>query len=93
MTIEGAAFYDTLTKPEAIKDFYENEGLIAITSELTDLLRKKRTIDWQKKETSRAGMRKLVKCLLKEHQYPQEGIDDAVTTVIQQCELWTYAAL
>ena len=93
LTIEEAAFYDALTKPEAIKDFYENEELIAITRELTDLLRKNRTIDWQKKETARAGMRKLVKRLLKEHRYPPEGMDYAVTTVIRQCELWTDTTL
>ena len=35
------AFYDALTKPQAIKDFYENDELIAITKELTEALRKK----------------------------------------------------
>ena len=83
------AFYDALTKPQAIKDFYENDELIAITKELTDLLRKNRTIDWQKKESARAGMRRLVKRLLKKHKYPPEGMDDAVQTVMMQCELWT----
>ncbi len=62
--------------------------MIAITKELTDLLRKNRTIDWQKKESARAGMRKLVKRLLR-HKYPPEGMDDAVQTVIGQCEMWT----
>ena len=42
------AFYDALTKPENIKDFYENDELIAMTRELTEMLRKNRTIDWQK---------------------------------------------
>ena len=83
------AFYDALTKPQAVKDFYEHEELIAITKELTDLLRKNRTIDWQKKESARAGMRKLVKRLLRRHKYPPEGMDDAVQTVISQCEMWT----
>ncbi|MDE2444068.1 MAG: HsdR family type I site-specific deoxyribonuclease [Methanocorpusculum sp.] len=93
LTVEETAFYDALTKPAAVKDFYENEELIAITRELTDLLRKNKTIDWQKKETARAGMRRLVKRLLKEHRYPPEGMEDAVNTVIRQCELWTDAAL
>lgn len=93
LTIEETAFYDALTKPAAVKDFYENEELIAITRELTDLLRKNKTIDWQKKETARAGMRRLVKRLLKEHHYPPEGMEDAVNTVIRQCELWTDAVL
>lgn len=93
LTVEEAAFYDALTKPAAVKDFYENEELIAITRELTELLQKNKTIDWQKKETARAGMRRLVKRLLKEHRYPPEGMEDAVNTVIRQCELWTDAVL
>jgi len=89
LNAEELAFYDALTKPQAVKDFYEHEELIAITKELTDLLRKNRTIDWQKKDSARAGMRKLVKRLLKRHKYPPEGMDDAVQTVIGQCEMWT----
>ncbi len=70
LNAEELAFYDALTKPQAIKDLYEHEELIAITKELTDLLRKNRTIDWQKKESARAGMRRLVKRLLRRHEYP-----------------------
>lgn len=29
--IEEEAFYDALTKPEAVKDFYQNDELVAIT--------------------------------------------------------------
>lgn len=89
LTTEELAFYDALTKPEVIKDFYENNVLVEMTRELTEMLRKNRTIDWQKKETARAGMRKMVKRLLKKYKYPPEGMDDAVQTVITQCELWT----
>lgn len=83
------AFYDALTKPQAIKDFYENDELIAITKELTEALRKNRSIDWQKRDSARAKMRMMIKRLLKEHKYPPEGMDDAVATVMLQCELWT----
>ncbi len=86
---EELAFYDALTKPEHIKDFYENDVLIALTKELTEMLRKNRTIDWQKKETARATMRKMVKRLLKKYKYPPEDYDYAISTVISQCELWT----
>ena len=34
-------------------------------------------------------MRMLIKKLLKKHKYPPEGMDDAVQTVMKQCELWT----
>ena len=89
LTQEELAFYDALTKPEHIKDFYENDQLIALTHELTDMLRKNRTIDWQKKETARASMRKMVKRLLKKYKYPPEDYDTAISTVISQCERWT----
>lgn len=89
LNAEEAAFYDALTRPQAVKDFYENDELIAITKELTETLRKNKTIDWQKKETARAKMRMLIKKLLKKHKYPPEGVEDAVQTVMTQCELWT----
>ncbi|MCD8207679.1 MAG: type I restriction endonuclease subunit R, partial [Bacteroidales bacterium] len=85
---EELAFYDALTKPRAIKDFYENDELIQITKELTDTLRKNRTIDWQRRDSARASMRMLIKKLLKKHKYPPEGMEDAVQTVMTQCELW-----
>ena len=31
----------------------------------------------------------MIKKLLKKHKYPPEGMDDAVQTVMLQCELWT----
>ena len=89
LTADELAFYDALTKPQAIKDFYENEELIAITKELADTLRKNRTIDWQKRDSARARMRIMIKRLLRSHRYPPEGMDDAVQTVMTQCELWT----
>ena len=89
LTADELAFYDALTKPQAIKDFYENEELIAITKELAEALRNNRTIDWQKRDSARAKMRMMIKKLLKKHKYPPEGMDDAVQTVMTQCELWT----
>ncbi len=89
LTPEEVAFYDALTKPQAVKDFYENDELVAITKELTETLRKNKTIDWQRRENARAKMRMLIKKLLKKHKYPPEGVEDAVETVMTQCELWT----
>lgn len=89
LSAEELAFYDALTKPQAIKDFYENEELIAITKELADTLRRNKTIDWQKRDSARAKMRMMIKRLLRNHRYPPEGMEDAVQTVMMQCELWT----
>ena len=85
---EEMAFYDAITKPEAVKDFYDNDQLVSITRELTETLQRSATIDWQKKESARAGMRRAIKRLLRKYKYPPEGVDDAMATVMEQCELW-----
>ena len=73
LTTEEVAFYDALTKPEAVKDFYSNDQLVAITRELTDMLRRSKTVDWQKRFSARAKMRMMVKRLLKKYKYPPDG--------------------
>ena len=88
LNAEEKAFYDALTRPQAVKDFYTNEELVNLTKELTEELRKNRTIDWQKKESARAGMRSKVKRLLKKYHYPPEEEQSALETVIRQCEQW-----
>lgn len=84
------AFYDALLKPQALKDYYQdkNEDLIAIVKELTDMLNKNRTIDWQKRETARADMRSMVKRLLKKYDYPPKEREEALKYVMSQCEKW-----
>lgn len=88
LSADEVAFYDALTKPKAIKEFYTNETLITITKELAETLRKNKTIDWQKRDPERAKMRILVKRLLKKYKYPPENQDNAAETVIEQCEVW-----
>ncbi len=88
LNAEEKAFYDALTRPQAVKDFYTNDELVNLTKELTEELRRNRTIDWQKKESARAGMRSKVKRLLKKYHYPPEEAQSALETVIQQCEQW-----
>ncbi|MFT8890152.1 MAG: type I restriction endonuclease subunit R [Ethanoligenens sp.] len=86
---EELAFYDAITRPEAVKDFYTNDQLLQMTKELADTLRRSRTVDWQKKESARAQMRVMVKRLLRKYKYPPDGMQDAIQTVLAQCELWT----
>lgn len=88
LTDEEMAFYDAITKPQAVKDFYDNDQLVAIAHELTEAMRSSATIDWQRKESARAGMRRAIKRLLKKYKYPPEGAEEAMQTVMAQCELW-----
>ena len=85
---EELAFYDALTNPQAVRDFYEHDQLIALTQELTDSLRKSRVIDWTERKDARAKMRTDVKRLLKKYGYPPDEADGAVKVVIKQCEIW-----
>ena len=88
LTEEEMAFYDAIAKPQAVKDFYSNDQLVAISRELTETLQRSATIDWQKKESARAGMRRAIKRLLKHYRYPPEEAEGALETVMAQCELW-----
>ena len=90
---EELAFYNAIALPENIHDFYDDKTLILITQELTEALRANRTIDWQKKESSRAKMRLIVKKLLKKYDYPPKQRQDALDKVIAQCELWADEAV
>lgn len=52
------------------------------------MLRKNRTIDWNRREAERVNMRRLVKRLLKKYKYPPEVTEDAMNVVLKQCEQW-----
>ena len=88
LTVEEKAFYDALSSPEGIREAYTDEQFVALTRELTEQLRKNRTIDWNRKESARAKMRVLVKRLLKKYKYPPEGQEKALETVMEQCNKW-----
>lgn len=88
LTEEEMAFYDALTQPEAVRDFYENDQLVAMTKELTEQLRANRTLDWREKASAQAKMRTLIKRLLKKYNYPPEKAKDALEIVMKQCEQW-----
>lgn len=88
LTDEEKAFYDALSKPELARKAYTDEQFVALTRELTEALRKNRTIDWNKKESARAQMRVMIKRLLKKYKYPPEGAEEALDTVMAQCDSW-----
>ena len=88
LTVEEKAFYDALSTPQGVKDAYSNEEFVQLTKELTEQLRKNRTIDWNHKDSARAKMRVMVKRLLKKYHYPPEGQEQALRTVMEQCNRW-----
>ena len=84
---EELAFYDALAAdPEVLRNM-EDKILIEMAHELTNLIRKNRTVDWDKKESARAYMRTQVKRLLRKYKYPPEQAKTAIDVVIKQAEL------
>ena len=81
------AFYTALVKNPIVLKEMKDEVLIQLAHELTETVRKSRTVDWDKKESARAYMRKVVKRLLRKYEYPPKEADEAVATVIKQAEL------
>lgn len=88
LTQEEKAFYDALSTPEGVRQAYSDEEFKQMTKELTEVLRKNRTIDWNRKESARAKMRVMVKRLLKKYKYPPKCAEKALETVMRQCDHW-----
>ena len=88
LTAEEKAFYDALSTPDGVRQAYSDDEFVALTKELTDVLHKNRTIDWNRKESARAKMRVMVKRLLKKYKYPPAGAEKALETVMRQCDHW-----
>lgn len=87
LTDDEYAFYDALVKdPNVLKEM-KDEVLIQLAHELTETVRKNRTVDWDKKESARAFMRREIKRLLRKYHYPPTKADEAVQTVVMQSEL------
>ncbi len=87
LSTEELAFYDALTaEPEVLRTM-QDKVLVEMAQELTELIRKSRTVDWDKKESARAYMRTQIKHLLRKYKYPPEKAKGAVAIVIKQAEL------
>lgn len=87
LSTEEYAFYEALVSDPKVLEEMQDATLVAMAHELTDMVRKNKTIDWDKKESARAGMRRMIKRLLRKYKYPPERADGAVSIVIKQAEL------
>ncbi len=87
LSVEELAFYDALAAdPEVLKKM-QDKVLVEMAQELTELIRRSRTVDWDKKESARAYMRTQVKHLLRKYKYPPEKAKGTIDIVIKQAEL------
>lgn len=86
LTTEELAFYDALVADPEVLVKMKDGILVQIAHDLTELVRKNRTVDWDKKESARAYMRTQVKHLLRKYGYPPEKARGAIDVVIKQAE-------
>ena len=84
---DEVAFYDALTDDDAVKEFITDETLKLIAHELTIAIRRNVSIDWSIRKSAQAGMRKIIKRLLKKYDYPPDKSKKALETVLKQAEL------
>ncbi len=84
---EEVAFYDALAENESAVDVMGNAQLRVIAHELLSSLKANASVDWQHREQARAGMRVLVKRILRKYGYPPDLQASAVRTVLQQAEV------
>lgn len=87
LSVEELAFYDALAADSELLKKMQDEVLVEMAQELTELIRRSRTVDWDKKESARAYMRTQVKHLLRKYKYPPEKAKGAIDIVIKQAEL------
>ncbi len=83
---EELAFYDALAEHEKAVEILGSEQLRIIAARLVEDLRSNVTVDWHRRESARANMRRLVKRILREFGYPPDLSDLAVQTVLAQAE-------
>lgn len=81
------AFYYALTDDAMVKELMNDETLIKIAQELAQAIRVNVTIDFNVRKSSQAGMRRIIKRLLKKYDYPPESARKALETVMKQTEL------
>ncbi len=81
------AFYDALETNDSAVKILGDDVLKQIAKDITNTINSNATIDWSVRESARANMRRLVKRVLRKHNYPPDKQEKATKTVLEQAEL------
>jgi type I restriction enzyme, R subunit len=84
---DEVAFYDALATSENAVKVLGDAKLRAIARDLVKSVRESATIDWNLRESVRAGIKLKIKKILRKHGYPPETTDQATDQVLEQAEL------
>jgi len=80
------AFYDALANNEEAVREMGDETLKKIAHELAESLRRNISVDWSVRDNVRAGLRLMVKRILRKYKYPPSRQEEAVRLVLDQAE-------
>ncbi|MHB1304430.1 MAG: type I restriction endonuclease subunit R [Acidiphilium sp.] len=80
------AFYDALADNQSARDLMGEPALRVIAHELVEDIRKNITVDWARRVSARADIRRRVKRILRKYGYPPDLQDIAVQNVLEQAE-------
>lgn len=78
LSTEEYAFYEALVADPKVLEELQHATLIEIAHELIDMIRKNSTVEWDRKDSARAAIRKMIKRVPRKYKYPPEKADGAV---------------
>src|SRR5262249_53225690 len=87
LTTDEIAFYDALEVNDSAVKVLGDDTLRLIAQELVKAVRNNLTIDWAVRENVRAGLRVIIKRILRKHGYPPDKQEKATQTVLEQAEV------
>lgn len=80
------AFYDALATNKSALELIGDDLLRIVAIELKGIVEEYATVDWSRKENTRAKMRIQIKKVLKKYKYPPDYREEAIKRVIDQAE-------
>lgn len=85
---EELAFYDALQASASAVEVLGEPTLKQIAHEIVQTVRQNVTVDWTRRETAKAHLRRLVKRILRKHGYPPDKYEQVADTVLEQAQLF-----
>lgn len=86
---EETAFYDALADNGSAKEVMKSDTLRLMARELAEMVRKLPKLDWTRRESVRADLRRQVRRLLARYGYPPDLSEDATQLVLKQAVVST----
>jgi type I restriction enzyme R subunit len=88
---EETAFYDALAENGSAREVMKSDTLRLMARKLAEMVKAMPKLDWARRESVRADLRRKVRRMLAQYGYPPDLSEDATQLVLRQAELSTAA--